>query len=116
MKRYLAAALFLLIFGGLLTYIFHDGNTDGASVIRMGIAFILFGAIRLFDGILLPRLSIFVKAMMLLIVWGLLAYSDFMNGDIGSAFILGITLTVVGILTLPQDTPRVKTKIRPWLG
>ena len=111
MKRYLAAALFLLIFGGLLTYIFRDGNTDGASVIRMGIAFILlFGAITLFDGILLLRLRIFVKAMMLLIAWGLLAYSDFMNGDIGSAFILGITLTVVGLLTLSQDTPVVKKK------
>ena len=53
---------------------------------------------------------------MLLVVWGLLAYSDFMNGDIGSAFILGITLTVVGLLTLPQDAPRVKTKIQPRLG
>lgn len=110
MKRYLAAALFLLIFGVLLTYIFHDRNTDGASVIRMGIAFILFGAIVFFDGRLLPRLRIFVKAMMLLIAWGLLAYSDFMNGDIGSALILGIVLTVVGILTLPQDTPLVKKK------
>ena len=112
MKRYLAVALFLLIFGGLFTYIFHDGNTDGASIIRMGIAFILFGTILLFDGILLPRLRILVKVMMLLIVWGLLAYSDFMNGDIGSAFILGITLTVVGLLTLPQDMPLVKKKIR----
>ena len=110
MKRYLAETLFLLIFGGLLTYIFHDGNTDGASVIRMGIAFIPFGVITLFDGILLPRLSIFVKAMMLPIVWGLLAYSNFMNGDIGGALILGITLTVVGLLTLPQDTPCVKKK------
>ena len=110
MKRYLAAALFLLIFGGLLTYIFRDGNTDGASVIRMGIAFILFGAITLFDGRLLPRPRIFVKAMMLLIAWGLLAYSDFMNGDIGSAFILGITLTVVGLLTLPQDARSLRKK------
>ena len=113
MKRYLAAALFLLIFGGLLTYIFRDGNTDGASAIRMGIAFILFGAIVLSDGILLPQLKTFVKAMMLLIAWGLLAYSDFMNGDIGSALILGITLTVVGILMLSQDTPRNESKPKP---
>ncbi len=113
MKRYLAAALFLLIFGGLLTYIFRDGNTDGASVTRMGIAFILLGAIALFDGRLLPRLGVFVKAMMLLIAWGLWAYSDFMNGNIGSALILGIALTVVGILMLSQDMPRNEFKPKP---
>ena len=122
MKRYPIVAVFLLIYGAVFLLFcgrlfvyqeFKDGNTEGA--IRTGIACILFGAIALFDGRLLPRLRTFVKAMMLLIAWGLLAYSDFMNGDIGSALILGIALIVVGITILFQDKPIVKKTIRPGL-
>ena len=106
----------LLIFGGWFAYYrFHHGDTDVVGAILIGIAFPLFGAIVLFDGRLLPRLGIFVKAMILLITWGLLAYNDFINGDIGSVLILGIVLILVGVPMLFEGEPPVKGTIRPRL-
>ena len=106
----------ILIFGGWFAYYrFHHGNTDGVGAILIGIAFPLFGAIALFDGRLLPRLGVFVKAMMLLITWGLLTYNDFIHGNIESALILGIVLILVGVPMLFEDEPLVKGTIRPWL-
>ena len=121
MKRHHLVAVFLLIYGGLLAYIiFRHGDTDGASAIRMGIAFILFGAIGFFDGRLLSRLRVSVKAMMLLTSWGLLAYRDFMNGEIGSAFIIGIVWIVVGFSILFEGEPLVKEiagpRLNPYIG
>ena len=48
MKRHHIAAGFLLIFGGLFTYIrLRDGDTEGA--IRTGIIFALVGVIMFFS-------------------------------------------------------------------
>ena len=78
MKRHHVVFVFLLIFGGYFAYTrFHHGDIDGVGAIRMGIAFPLFGAIAFFDGRLLPRLRIFVQAMMLLITWGVIDLQRF---------------------------------------
>ena len=111
MKRHHVIFVFLLIFGGYFAYIrFDSGYTDGVGAIRMGIAFPLFGAIGLFDGRLVPRLRVFVRAMMLLATWGLLTYTDFINGNIRNAIIFSIMLILVGIPRLFDDNPS-----RPWL-
>ena len=116
MKRHHVVAVLLLIFGGYFAYTrFHHGDIDGVGAIWMGIAFPLFGAIAFFDGRLLPRLRIFVKAMMLLIAWGLLTYSDFINGNIRSAMILSIVLILAGVPMLFEDKPSAKKTMRPSL-
>lgn len=111
MKSQHIVAICLLIFGGYFAYIrFDSGYTNGVDAILMGIAFPLFGAIRLFDGKLVPRLRIFVKTMILLATWGLLTYTYFINGNIRNATILSIVLILVGIPMLFDDEPS-----RPWL-
>ena len=121
MKRHHIAALFLLIFGGLFAYLrFDDGDINGA--IRTGIIFTLLGIFAFFyDGKLRTRLRPVVIALPVILV-GLMAYRDFMNGNIASAIIAGIVLILGGILTLFQDTSFVKEKIRlglrpiPYIG
>ena len=114
MKRHHIAAGFLLIFGGLFTYIrLRDGDTEGA--IRTGIIFALVGVIMFFLGRLRPRLRSLGVTLIVLIVLGVSAYRDFMAGDIVSVIILGILMILGIVLTLFQDTPFVKEKIQPWL-
>ena len=111
MKSQHIVVICLLIFGVYFAYTtLKSGYTDGVGAIRMVIAFPLFGAIRLFDGKLAPRLRIFVKAMMLLATWGLLTYTYFINGNIRNAILLSIVLILVGIPMLFDDKPS-----RPWL-
>ena len=87
----------ILIFGGCFAYYrFHHGNINGVGAILLGIAFPLFGAISLFDGRLLPRLGVFVKAMMLLITWGLLTHNDLIKGNTGN--ILGRSALKCGVV------------------
>ena len=106
----------ILIFGGCFAYYrFHHGNINGVGAILLGIAFPLFGAISLFDGRLLPRLGVFVKAMMLLITWGLLTHNDLIKGITGNILILSIVLILVGVPKLFEDKPLVNGTTRPWL-
>lgn len=103
----------ILIFGGWLAYSrFHHGNIGGVGAVLFGIAFPLFGAISLFDGRLLPRLGVFVKATMLLIAWGLLTHNDLIKGDIGNVLILSIILILVGVPMLFENEPTIKGAIR----
>ena len=114
MKRHHIAAGFLLIFGGLFTYIrLRDGDTEGA--IRTGIIFALVGVIMFFLGRLRPRLRSLGVTLIVLIFLGISAYRDFMAEDIVSVIILGILMILGIVLTLFQDTPFVKEKIQPWL-
>ena len=111
MKSQHIVPICLLIFGGYFAYTgFDSGYTNGVDAILMGVAFPLFGAIRLLDGKLAPRLRIFVKAMMLLAAWGLLTHTYFINGKIRNALILSVVLILVGIPMLFDDEPS-----RPWL-
>ena len=114
MKRHHIATGFLLIFGGLFTYIrLRDGDTEGA--IRTGTIFALVGVIMFFLGRLRPRLRSLGVTLIVLIFLGISAYRDFMAEDIVSVIILGILMILGIVLTLFQDTPFVKEKIQPWL-
>lgn len=103
----------MLIVGGWLAYSrFHHGNIGGVGAVLFGIAFPLFGAISLFDGRLLPRLGVFVKATMLLIAWSLFTLHDLIKGNTGNVLILSIILILVGVPMLFEDEPTVKGTIR----
>ena len=114
MKRHHIAALFLLICGGLLAYLrFDHGDTNGA--IRTGIMFALLGIFAFFyTGKVRARFRPVVIALPVILL-ALMAYRDFMDGNIVSTVIAGTVLILGGILTFFQDTPFVKEKIRPWL-
>ncbi len=114
MKRHHIAALFLLIFGGLLAYTrFHGGDTAGA--IRTGIIFALLGIFAFFyHGKFRDRFRPVVISLPVILIGGMAVYAAFM-GNIVYVIILGIGLIFAGVLHLFQDTPFVKEKIRPWL-
>ena len=113
MKRHHLAVLFLLIFGGISAYLrYDDGDIDGA--IRTGAIFSLAGAVMFLLARLQPRLRSLIVNVIALIVLGLFAYRDFMAGDTVWAIILGVVLIVAVVLTLFENTPLVKEKIRPW--
>lgn len=114
MKRQHFAALFLLIFGGLFAYIrFDDGDTEGA--IRTGIIFALAGTTMFLLTRLQPRPRSLIVNVIALILLGLFAYEDYTAGDTAWAIIIGIALIIAVVLTLFQNAPFVKEKIRPWL-
>ncbi|MCE2396254.1 hypothetical protein J4G02_17025 [Candidatus Poribacteria bacterium] len=114
MKRHHIAAVFCLIFGGLLAYTrFHHGDMGGA--IRTGILFALLGVFVFFyAGKVRDRLRPVVIALPVILV-GLMAYRDFIDGNMMSVITASIVLILGGILTLFQDTSFIKEKIRPWL-
>ena len=114
MKRHHIAAMILLIFGGLSAYIrFNDGDIGGA--IRTGIIFVILGILAFFyTGKVRARFRPVVIALPVILL-ALMAYRDFMDGNIVSTVIAGTVLILGGILTFFQDTPFVKEKIRPWL-
>ena len=114
MKRHHIVAVFCLIFGGLLAYTrFHHGDTGDA--IRTGILFALLGVFAFFyAGKVRARLRPVVIVLPVILV-GLMAYKDFVNGNMISVIIASIVLILGGILTLFQDIPFIKEKIRPWL-
>ena len=113
MKRHHVISIFCIIFAGLFVYKgFHDGDIGGA--IGMGIAFAIFGVIALFYGKLrtwLRPVAIVVPVFLLVLT----AYRDFISGDIANAIVAGIVLIIGLVLTLYQDKPFVKEKVRPWL-
>ena len=114
MKRHHGVALFLLIFGGISAYLrYDDGDINGA--IRTGAIFILASAAMFVLARLQPRVRSLIVNVIALIVMGLFAYRDFMAGDTVWAIILVIVLIVGVVLTLFENTPFVKEKIRPWL-
>ncbi len=117
MKRHHIAAVFCLIFGGLLAYTrFHHGDTGGA--IRTGILFALLGIVGFFYEKLRARSPVVRPVMgvvLPIILVGLMAAQAAFTGDITWAVILGIGLIIGIILQLFENTPFVKEKIRPWL-
>lgn len=113
MKRHHIAAAFLLIFGGLFAYLrFDTGDTDGA--IRTAIIFAILGVLLFFFGRLQPRLRSLGLNLILLIVAGVSAYQDFMDGDMVSVILLGILMLGI-VVVLFQNKPHVKNNIEPWL-
>ena len=115
MKRHHIVAVSLLIFGGYIAHTrFRDGDMDGA--IRTGIIFALFGVFAFFYRGKLRTWSKPVVIALPVVLVGLMAYySDFMNGNTASAIIAGIVLILGGVLTLFQDKPFVKEKVRTWV-
>ena len=113
MKRHHVISVFCIIFAGLSVYKgFHDGDIGGA--IGMGIAFAIFGVIALFYGKLrtwLRPVAIVVPVFLLVLT----AYRDFISGDMANAIVAGGVLIIGLVLTLYQDKPFVKEKVRPWL-
>lgn len=114
MKRHHIVALFLLIFGGISAYLrYDDGDINGA--IRTGAIFILASAAMFLLARLQPRLrSLIVNAVVLIIV-GRFIYQDFMAGNTAWVVVGGVVLIIGVVLTLFENTPFVKEKIRPWL-
>ena len=114
MKRHHIVALFLLIFGGLFAYLrYDDGDINGA--IRTGAIFILASAATFVLARFQRRLRRLMVNVIALIIFGLFAYRDFMVRDTVWGIILVIGLIVGVVLTLFENTPFVKEKIRPWL-
>ena len=114
MKRHHILAPFLLIFGGISAYLrYDDGDINGA--IRTGAIFILASAAMFVLARLQPRVrSLIVNAVVLIIV-GRFLYQDFMDGDTTWVIVGGVMLIIAVVLTLFENTPFVKEKIRPWL-
>ena len=114
MKRHHFAALLLLIFGGASAYLrYDDGDIHGA--IRTGVIFVLASVTMFLLARFQPRLRRLIVNVIAFILLGLFAYRDFMAGDTLWAMILVIGLIVGVVLTLFENTPFVKEKIRPWL-
>ena len=114
MKRHHLAALFLLIFGGIFVYLrYDDGDINGA--IRTGAIFVLASVAMFLLARFQPRPRRLIVNVIAFILLGLFAYRDFMAGDTLWAMILGIGLIAGVVLSLFENTPFVKEKIRPWL-
>ena len=114
MKRHHIVALFLLIFGGISAYLrYDDGDINGA--IRTGAIFVLASVTMFLLARFQPRLRRLIVNVIAFILLGLFAYRDFMAGDTVWAIIAVIVLIVAVILTVFENTPFVKEKIRPWL-
>ena len=113
MKRHHVISVFCIISAGLSLYKgFHDGDIGRA--IGMGIAFTIFGVIALFYG----RLRTWLRPVVIMgpvVLLVLTAYRDFISGDIVNAIVAGCVLIIGLVLTLYQDKPFVKEKVRPWL-
>ncbi len=114
MKRHHLAALFLLIFGGVSAYLrYDDGDINGA--IRTGTIFILAGATMFLIARLQPRLRSLIVNAVVLIIMARFIYQDFMAGNTAWVIVGGVVLIIAVVLTLFENTPFVKEKIRPWL-
>ena len=114
MKRHHLAALFLVIFGGAFAYLkYDDGDINGA--IRAGAIFILAGAAMFLLARLQPRLRSLIVNAVVLIIMGRFIYQDFMAGNTAWVVVGGVVLIIAVVLTLFENTPFAKEKIRPWL-
>ena len=114
MKRHHIVALFLLIFGGISAYLrYDDGDTNGA--IRTGAIFILASAAMFVLARLQPRVRSLIVNAVVLIIMGRFIHQDFMAGNTTWVVVGGVVLIIAVVLTLFENTPFVKKKIRPWL-
>ena len=114
MKRHHFAAVFLLVFGGLSTYLrYDDGDTTGA--IRTAIIFALLAVTMYVLGRLQTRLRSVIVNAIVLIIMGRFIYGDVTAGDTAWAVAGSVVLIIGMILTVFENTPFVKDKIRPWL-
>ena len=114
MKRHHIAALFLLIFGGISAYLrYDDGDINGA--IRTGAIFILASTAMFVLARLQPRVRSLIVNAVVLIIMGRFIYQDFMAGNTMWVVVGGVVLIIAVVLTLFENTPFVKEKIRPWL-
>ena len=114
MKRYLAAALFLLVFGGLSAYLRYAAE-DISGAIETGIIFALFAVTMFVLGGLQTRLRSVIVNAIVLIIMGRSIYEDFTTGDTAWAVAGSVVLIIGMILTVFENTPFIKDKIRPWL-
>ena len=112
MKRHHLAAGFCVIIGGILAYEqFLNGDIN--STIRTGTIFAVLGVILFFYQALRRWIRPFVIAAPVVLM-GVVVYNDLRDGDLTWG-VLGITVLVLGgVLTVYQDRPFVKTRIRPW--
>ena len=114
MKRHHIVALFLLISGGLFTYVqFHHGDTDRA--IRTGVICVVLGVV----AFLYEKLRSWLRpagATVPLIIIGLMAAHAAFTGDIAWAIFLCIGVIGGGVHHFFQDTPFFKEKIEPYIG
>lgn len=112
MKRHHLAAGFCVIFGGILAYEqFLNGDTN--SAIRTGTMFAVLGVILFFYQALRRWISPFVIAAPVVIM-GVVVYKSFRDGDLTWGVLGIMALILGGVLTVFQDRPFVKTRIRPW--
>ena len=112
MKRHHLAAGFCVIIGGILAYEqFLNGDLD--SAIRTGTMFAVLGVILFFYQALRRWIRPFVIAAPVVIM-GVVVYKSFRDGDLAWGILGIMALILGGVLTVFQDRPFVKTRIRPW--
>ncbi len=114
MKRHHILALFLLIFGGISAYLRYD-DEDINGAIRTGAIFILASAAMFVLARLQPRVRSLIVNAVVLIIMGRFLYQDFMDGNTTWVIVGGVILIIAVVLTLFENTPLAKDKIRPWL-
>ena len=62
-----------------------------------------------------PRVRSLIVNAVVLIIMGRFIYQDFMDGNTTWVVVGGVVLIIAVVLTLFENTPFVKEKIRPWL-
>ena len=113
MKRHHLAAGFCVIIGGILAYEqFLNGDIN--SAIRTGTMFAVLGVLLFFYQTLRRWIRPFVIAVPVVFV-GVVVYKSFRDGDLTWGILGIMALILGGVLTVYQDRPFVKTRIRPWL-
>lgn len=113
MKRHHLAAGFCVIIGGILAYEqFLNGDIN--SAIRTGTVFAVLGVILFFYQALRRWIRPFVIAAPVVFM-GVVVYKSFRDGDLAWGILGIMALILGGVLTVYQDRPFVKTRIRPWL-
>ena len=112
MKRHHLAAAFCIIIGGILAYEqFLNGDIN--STILTGTIFAVLGVILFFYQALRRWIRPFVIAAPVVIM-GVVVYKSFRDGDLTWGVLGIMALILGGVLTVFQDRPFVKTRIRPW--
>ena len=112
MKRHHLAAGFCVIIGGILAFNqFLNGDIN--SAIRTGTMFAVLGVILFFYQALRRWIRPFIIAAPVVIM-GVVVYKSFRDGDLTWGVLGIMALILGGVLTVFQDRPFVKTRIRPW--
>ena len=113
MKRNHLAAGFCVIFGGITAYgRFLNGDIN--DTIRIGMLFAVLGVILFFYKGLRRWIKPFVIVVPIILM-GIAANKDFRDGDLTFGILGILVLVLAGVLTVFQDRPFVKERIRPWL-